>query len=92
MFLILRTTNEESQVQRHNEQTSREQFAILVDFMNGHSDLATGNLKGLAGKEQSNALWKRLTLLLNAAGPPMRSVDKWKKVKRNEMFNTNGKY
>jgi len=46
-----------------------------------HSDLATGNLKGLSGKERSNALWSRLTTTLNAAGPPVRTVDKWKKVK-----------
>jgi len=52
--------------------------------MTEHSDLATGNLKGLSGKERSNALWQRLVTSLNVAGPPMRSTDKWKKV---SLFN-----
>lgn len=49
--------------------------------MKDHSDLAKGQIKGLAAKQLSNNLWKRLEAELNSSGPPTHNFVEWKKVK-----------
>ncbi|XP_017484115.1 PREDICTED: uncharacterized protein LOC108372841 isoform X2 [Rhagoletis zephyria] len=60
--------------------TKPRQFEILVNFMMEHSDLAKGQIKGLAAKQTSNNLWKRLENELNSCGPPTHNFTEWKKI------------
>ncbi|XP_046810838.1 uncharacterized protein LOC124420775 [Lucilia cuprina] len=65
---------------RKNVYTKPRQYEIMVDFMVQHSDLAKGHLNASNAKSKSRELWERLSLDLNAAGPPTHEVEKWKKV------------
>ena len=52
----------------------------MIEYMKSHSDLAKNQLKGNDAKQRAHTLWKNLTEILNAEGPPIRTVEKWKKV------------
>ncbi|XP_011187112.1 uncharacterized protein LOC105215061 [Zeugodacus cucurbitae] len=56
---------------------SRAQEAIMVNFMQKHTDLASGMI---SDKRHRNNLWTLLTNRLNTRGPPRKSPERWKKV------------
>lgn len=60
--------------------TKPAQFDILVTFMENHSNLAQGYLKAADARQSAKILWDRLTLELNAVGPPVKEATAWKKV------------
>ena len=55
--------------------TKPEQLEIMVDFMMNHSDLAKDLLNVANAKAKAKNLWD-----LNVASPPVRDIEKWKKV------------
>ncbi|KAM8701511.1 hypothetical protein ACLKA7_005464, partial [Drosophila subpalustris] len=56
---------------------SVEQEKILLDFMKENNDIACGFTKG--DKVDILRKWRELTTSLNAAGPPCKTMDGWKK-------------
>lgn len=62
------------------------QKELLVDFMATNYISLFGKFSKNNGKELKNILWKRLADKLNAAGPPQKGVDLWKRV--SKLFHT----
>ncbi|XP_036320071.1 uncharacterized protein LOC118734459 [Rhagoletis pomonella] len=63
--------------------SNKKQLARLVELMQKNSDLG----KGICGKVQGKASWERVAVELNSLGPPMRSWEKWLKVKYNYIYS-----
>lgn len=56
------------------------QKEIMVDFMSTNYDSLYGKFSNSNGKEIKILLWTRLMERLNAAGPPQKPIDLWKRV------------
>ena len=54
-------------------------------------DLANGRLNSVSGKEKSEELWTNLCASLNALGPPIRSLEGWKKIWADQKSKTRSK-
>lgn len=54
---------------------------MLLSKMQENPEIAKGFTK--ANREKVAEFWKRLTLELNSAGPPVKSEFEWKKVRIN---------
>ena len=61
--------------------TNSDQFEILVSFMEQNEGIAKNFLNSLQYKETTNMKWNEVMERLNAAGPPEKTVDGWKKVR-----------
>lgn len=71
----------ETETRQRSMKTTDKQYIRIVEFMERHPAFATGLIKCAGGKRKSDQLWERLTLHLNRIGPPIRTSDKWKKVR-----------
>lgn len=60
--------------------TTAEQFNFMLNFFEEQPDLASGRLNCVRGKEKSDQLWTNVTDSLNSLGPPIRSMEGWKKI------------
>ncbi|KNC23600.1 hypothetical protein FF38_02222 [Lucilia cuprina] len=67
--------------------TNKKQLEMLLDAMQTHQGIACGMYKG--SKEDLNRFWRNLEAELNSAGPPEKSVSKWKKAAQN-LKSSNG--
>ncbi|KAL4715520.1 hypothetical protein ACJJTC_009146 [Scirpophaga incertulas] len=56
---------------------SLEQIMAIVDFMEKHTALALGNLRGLEGRHESKQLWAKLTRIVNGIEGPTRPMKSW---------------
>lgn len=62
------------------EKPTAAQITAMVKFMEEHSDFAKNKVHSDSGKQSVSRLWIRLGQMLNALGPPVRDLKKWKQV------------
>ncbi|CAG9792961.1 unnamed protein product [Diatraea saccharalis] len=68
-----------SNVMEPRQRASREQFSIMIEFMERHGDILRPH-PGVQGRLKSDQMWKEVTVLLNSVGGGVqKSADKWKK-------------
>lgn len=62
------------------EKPTAAQITAMVTFMEEHSDFAKNKIHSDSGNQSMSRLWNRLVQMLNAMGPPVRELKKWKQV------------
>lgn len=56
------------------------QKEMMINFMEDNYQLLFGKFSNESGRSNKDEKWKLLCVLLNDAGPPTKSIDKWKRV------------
>ncbi|XP_055915205.1 uncharacterized protein LOC129948289 [Eupeodes corollae] len=74
-----------------NKHTSTKQFATLVEFLKENSGIKKGILNAPEYKAKNKELWDEITVVLNSLGPPVKTLDGWKKVWKDFKYNIKDK-
>lgn len=56
------------------------QKELMVDYMQQNYKFLFGKFASSQGKHNKDVKWNQLCVSLNAAGPPTKTMEKWKSV------------